>query len=512
MLSLRKIRRRFEEQQRKLRKRPKLLTLTFYWKLITAPINALLSGWNKPRTRDLILGIPSIVTGIAVLYLVGRAKIEESRISVNYLDAAKRAVVEGRDEEAELLLRRVIQRGDSNVSDAKFSMALLYEKTERKGEASVLFSELAPDESRGNADAHKRLAFLLASEINTQSPEADKTRLHWHLVASNDRTSPMACMAWGRYFLATGDLAQAEKNFQLAVDQFPALWCDLGEIQVAFGRTEKAIASYRRAAAYLATELQKSPKDAKNRVDYAQTLLRLGDFVEARKVLEAGKTQRPDGPWNWLLATLEVSLHDLLVKQNASVSELLAHIRLALSHDPEHQGALKRLMSYATAEVEGNEELRTILARVIAEGKEPAMAHLAMGNLCWLEGDSSTAAFHFEQALSMKKDMAVVLNNLAWMIAHDERQPDLERALALVNAALEQRPGNTSFLDTRGKIYFLQENWKAALTDFETTLKQGGRDPRPVHQHLAKIYDELGHKEIAEQHRLLAAEVVDSGP
>lgn len=160
-------------------------------------------------------------------------------------------------------------------------------------------------------------------------------------------------------------------------------------------------------------------------------------------------------------------------------------------------------MAYATAKVEGNVELKTVLARVIAEGQQPALAHLAMGNLCWLEKDPDGALFHFERAISIRDDFVVVLNNLAWLISHDEKNPDFERAMALVNVAIEKQPNNASFLDTRGTVCFLQKDWKNALTDLEKAIS-GVRDKQSVHKKLAAIYHELGMKEISEQHQILS--------
>ena len=84
------------------------------------------------------------------------------------------------------------------------------------------------------------------------------------------------------------------------------------------------------------------------------------------------------------------------------------------------------------------------------------------------------------------------------------KRQDLDRALALVNSAIGHQPDDARFLDTRGTIYFLQKNWNSALTDLEKALSDI-RDKAPVHEKLASIYDKLEMKEIAEQHRKLAA-------
>jgi len=44
-----------------------------------------------------------------------------------------------------------------------------------------------------------------------------------------------------------------------------------------------------------------------------------------------------------------------------------------------------------------------------------------MGNLCWLEDHRDQALFHFERALELRSDMSPLLNNMAYLIATDEK-------------------------------------------------------------------------------------------
>ncbi len=312
------------------------------------------------------------------------------------------------------------------------------------------------------------------------------------------------CRWQGRYSVAIRDLIAARKYFRVAVAEYPELWQTLAEIETRFGDNDAARRDLKQASGYHAKRLQDSPGDHLARVDYAQVLMKLGRLDDARIVLEEGERLHPEGKWNWLLASLAVNFHYVLAVQGQSISKLLAQLNRALTYEPNHGPALNRLMAYARANVQGNEDLRTILSRVIAEGEQPALAHLAMGNLCWLEDDRQTASFHFERAMDIREDMAVVLNNLAWLISHDD-EPDFERALGLVNSALEERPEYASFLDTRGTIYFLQEEWLKALKDIEPALS-GLKDKAEAHRKLAKVYEELGHPEISEQHRRMAEE------
>ena len=485
---------------------PKVLTFQYYWSIITFPFQWVFENWKNQRLRDLLLGLPAVAGLIGIPVLLADLQVQEQALSTDYYREAQAAVSSKDYPRAELLLTRVLNRGSSSVvSDARFLMAVLMEETDRKDRAKELFRMLAPDDSRGNRAAHRRMAFLLSNDISYQSDPDDIKRLHWHLTSSDTDESPEMAMAWGRYSLAIRDLKAAQAYFEKAVDRFPELWQTLGMIETQTGQTVAAVSSFQRSTAYLQKKLDENPEDDRIRINYADVLMKLGRLDEARLLLEQGQRMNPDGPWPWLLASLAVAYHDIQSTQQIPISDLLSYLDRALTYEPNHGPALNRLMAYATAKVEGNVELKTVLARVIAEGKQPALAHLAMGNLCWIEGDSKSALFHFERAIAIRDDIVVVLNNLAWLISHDEANPDFERAMTLANLALEKQPLNASFLDTRGTIFFLQKDWSKALTDLEKALS-GVRDKRAVHQKLATIYQELGMKEISEQHRLMSEE------
>lgn len=485
---------------------PRAMTLGFYWSVVAFPVHWIAGNWRKRRTRDLFLGLPAILGMISVPLIIAKTQVHEQYLSAAYLADGQDALKQKDYVRSEMLLTRVLQRHDATFSDAQYVMAVLLDETGQQARAEKLFRILAPDDSRGNRDAHRRLAMILAQKTTWQSSPLEISRLYWHLTAAGSNTSPEFLMAWGRYSLAIKDMNAARKYFEQAANTFPELWQALGLIDAALGHEDTARLNFQRSAEYHSEKLQADPKNESIRVDYAQVLMNLGRLNDAKDVLEQGRLLNPEGKWSSLLASLSVSYHDLNAEQGKPVAEMLGYLDKALTYDSNHGPALTRLMAYAKADVKGNNDLRAVLSRVIAEGQQPALAHLAMGNLCWMEGDRKAALFHFERALDIRDDAPALLNNLAWLISHDPEAPDLERAIALVNSALEKNPDNPSFLDTRGTIYFLKKDWNLALVDLEKALS-GVRDKSAVHSKLATIYKELGMSEIAEQHEKLVQEL-----
>lgn len=487
------------------RRWPRTLTLNYYLSPITSLLKLFVAGSEKQRIKDLVLGVPALLGFIAFLVLAGRAQSMAGGLSVKYFDNASKAYIAKDYNQAELLLTRVIQRNEAKVGEAQYLMAELLNQEGQTARASQLFELLAPETRRGNPNAHRRLAVLLSEAISSESSSNDIKRLAWHLKCANRQESPSMQMASGRYALLTGDLAAARDHFRAAVEEYPLLWQALGEIEMRLGNQESASLSFNYASENLENKLKKDPLNSQIRINYAVTLSKLGRLDEARATLEKGKSIDEEGPWGELLANLAVNFHDLKSAQGESISVLLGYLRHALKQDPNHGMALNRLMGYAKADVSGNGDLKTILESVIAEGEQPALAHLAMGNLNWLEGDQKTAVFHFEQAASLRKDISVTLNNLAWMLAHDPESPDPDRALALVDSALEQSPDDPRFLDTRGAVLIVKKEWKKAITDLEKALSRTtGNDKKPIHKRLATAYSAIEMEGMADQHRRLA--------
>lgn len=481
------------------------LALSFYWFLLTLPIRFLIVNHDR-MWKNFFAGLPAaavVVTSLVVFHRHATSSLERL---TEYRIQTWQAIREKDYRRAEVLIHRILNLSPADLDDARLSLALIYLDTGREAHADLILRTLAPSTRRGYPPAHQYMAIRLAERLTSESTDTDRAVILHHLNAAPHQENPEVQLAWGRYQMACGNLLAARDHLQKAVHDFPEAWSALAEVQFSTGDRSGSRRSFERARDFWKLELQKRPADRTTREEFASVLIWLGEFDEARQVLEQGLIEDPDGRWIRLLAGLNVSIHDFLVlsgKNDPGV--LLQPLSAALGYDENFEPALKRLMSYVSSSATTNRELRRILSRIIAEGKSPALAHLALGNLCWVERDNSTAVFHLERALTIDPDMAVVLNNLAWLIAHDEHEPDPWRGLQLVSAALQRNPEHPRLLDTRASIYMLLQKWQEALTDLELAVRHSD-DPAPLHVKLAEVYENIGIRDIAIEHRRIAAE------
>ena len=139
---------------------------------------------------------------------------------------------------------------------------------------------------------------------------------------------------------------------------------------------------------------------------------------------------------------------------------------------------------------------------MLVKGPPSAMLHLLLGLDAWKRGKQDEGILHLEQAYQLAPDVGLVVNDLAAMLATGPK-PDLTRALALAETAVQHWPGETHFRDTRGQILVKLGRYKEALGDLEIAQRATPDNPS-VHAALAIAYDHLGMSSLAEGHRRMA--------
>ncbi|HJQ81926.1 MAG TPA: tetratricopeptide repeat protein [Lacipirellulaceae bacterium] len=80
-----------------------------------------------------------------------------------------------------------------------------------------------------------------------------------------------------------------------------------------------------------------------------------------------------------------------------------------------------------------------------------------------------------------------------------EPDGDIDDALEAVNEALEIRPDEFRFRETRGQVLVRLGRWQEAVQDLEYAAN-GMPESRDIHRSLAKAYDALGEKQLAQVH------------
>ena len=122
------------------------------------------------------------------------------------------------------------------------------------------------------------------------------------------------------------------------------------------------------------------------------------------------------------------------------------------------------------------------LKDLLSSGQAPPVVHFVLGLNASRQGDMQAAIMHYELAHDASPETPVTLNNLAYTISRS-KNPDLERALGLINQAIELDAEVPDFFDTRGEILMRMGRWPQAITDLEAALRKlpgRGHSPQTV--------------------------------
>ena len=507
---------------------------------------------GRRRGRDLLRGLPAVAALLLVGGLAAAVAAHADDRTADYRAAAAAAVERGDAEQARVLYERLAKL-DGGTGDTLHALALAQSAAGRDAEAVRLMESLARP-GRGGARLGEPRAHVWLADRILKGPDGagraaddpitpDELRL-----AVEHLRAALAGGLWGDgsvherlagLLLAAGAREPAVRPLREAAAARPALELDLAALLGSLGRTAEAQAAARRAKTHFAARLAADPADpaergeARRGLTRAELLLGEGDAAVARLRAAAGDGSA-DAAERRTLAGLLVA--DARAVPDDEPGRRLALLRDALAADPRSAAALTALADVGRRRGAAGEEADRLLRDALAAGTAPAAVHLALG-LRAIGGEpgggdaaaddaaadaaddaaaddagtddagATRAMFHFERALRLDPSLAIAANNLAYLLgarAGGPDDPDLGRALALVDGVLARYPGQPNLLDTRGGLLLKLGRPAEALDALEVALARSPNPTPALHRSLAAAYSALGRDDLAARHRAAA--------
>ncbi len=227
----------------------------------------------------------------------------------------------------------------------------------------------------------------------------------------------------------------------------------------------------------------------------AESYLAVDQWPAAVKVIDAAIEREPD---NAQLRNMRAHVQaDLAADyfKRGEYQKQWQQIESILSYAPNNPEALAQMVELAFAQGDKVPEASQRVDQLLVSGQAPAAVHLILGTRAAQVGDLDKAHLHLEQAKNQNPNAPVVLNNLAWVLAHAE-PPRLEEASIVIEEALKMAPDVADILDTRAEIAISRGKPKDAITDLDKALKL-----RPSHkpylERLVKAYQDAGDNDSA---------------
>jgi tetratricopeptide (TPR) repeat protein len=453
--------------------------------------------------RKLYPAVPSALALAFVGLMVGLATNNDSAWRRGLVEAKLReATARGAKTEIALLTRRLLQDAPQDPK-LQFAAATASWEGESKPQSEQTIRRLALQSQYGPAVFWMLEHVYKPVDWNSWSQEERNEFGALLKAASRLQPENLAVAALNAdYLLSVGsvDLALGELTKLAATS--PPRGLQGAVILRQLGREDEAASMARKSLASVTALLTDDPKNVDLALLHAQFQLFLKEYRPAVEALNKIAKQSDDQR----LRTGTAEILVLWSRDQAAIqnpTERFARQLTLLSHAvklaPNHPLVISDLMNVVLQCSDDKDPKVSQLRDVLVQGIAPELSHFIRGTSAMLQNDTETATLHLELAAKSLPSAPAVLNNLAVAIATQE-EPDLDRALNLVNTAIKQVPEQPYFHETKAQILLRQKDYAGAVVSFEKSLPAEALRSQ-VHEGLSKAYAALGQTEMAEKHQ-----------
>lgn len=338
----------------------------------------------------------------------------------------------------------------------------------------------------------EKLAEHFVSDMNIQSllaqfylgnGETDKAMEVYARMENFDSDNGLLQMQLSEYYASKGD---DEKSYQALVKAFKST--DVGIDQKVsillkyYSLTEMDPSWLDEAYQLLDIVMETHPSEAKAAAMYADFLLRDAQVEEARdKYRTAVKLdQSRHVVWTQLLI-LDAELRDYSALQEESSQALELFPTMPIFYLYNGMAALQ-LEDFEDAV----SALSTGKEFVVEDDAMLAQFYSTLGDTYHLMGEDKASDEAYDQCLIIEPNNAFVLNNYAYYLAL--RKQLLDKAQEMAEKANALDPGNPSFEDTLGWVFFQSEDYKSAILWLSKAESNGASGSPEVLEHLGDAY------------------------
>lgn len=468
--------------------------------LFRFPIFLVQTWWNSNQFWNLLKGFPAIVA-IVVSGIIFASVHSEHASGRIYLQEARSALRQHDYERAEIFYDRAAEL-EFERPDIVFEIAQLAYLTEDHNRAEMLFTSIAPIESRGYPDAH----LYRAKQILVEATDFDQLAIaETHLIhATSGDNLPEAEAILGKLYLQTIEYEKAVRHLERACETNPEYSLALARACALAGDQAEAEQHGQVAIRYFEMLSGAEPTNLKLRFNWAEACSFLLRFEEAVKILQRGISLGNDETQvRRAIGQVYLAWFDHLEQQSPiDLTQQFKVMAEGLKANPGEVNFLQRAMTIIRRSGSEAKNTKTLMEEMIVSGDGAALGHLVLGTMAIEQEEPQLAIKHLEQAIKLDAGMGFAANNLAWTLAHQET-PQLERALKLADTLIGRWPSYAAYRDTRGQILVKLERWEEALEDLRAALPEYS-NYRPTHEALALVYQNLGLQELAAEHQRVA--------
>jgi tetratricopeptide (TPR) repeat protein len=337
--------------------------------------------------------------------------------------------------------------------------------------------------SAGESELALRQSNELLQTLKDAIPDSENSE------QSLDDLRIRALTARGLANLQLGKIEIAQKDLNDVANYSPnsaSAMVNLAKIYVAGRNFTEALNLYEKA---LATD----SKNFDALSGLVNVLTRQKQFDEAQAKID--RSIQENAGQNTTLSALHYLKSDVHIAQNnleAAETELKKTIELDENYLPAYS-------SYATLLIEKNQTDAALEQfKKVVERKPSASVYTLIGILEDSRNNSLEAEKNYRKALEIEPETPIAANNLAWMLATNK--VNLDEALRLAQATVNQDPNNAGYYDTLGWVYYqkglpssaIEQLRKAVSLDAAESSRNGVSPNEEYRQRLSMAINSIG--------------------
>ena len=411
----------------------------------------------------------------------------------------------GQPDRAETVLNTAL-RYNSNDTDALLQHAAVELRKGKIKDAEADARQVLHFE-RSSADAHRLLARVhqMRSETLQQRSELNEAlRLDPKLLAVRCELADELIRAGSPR--AALDVMNATPQFQrrsiLAIVKTNAALLACGEQQAARKGIDQGLALQRSAELLMQDSMwHLTARDYRlARASAEEALVQIPDSTNSLILLVQTYLRQNEGP----AALSRLKRHVREHPKSAPLTYFLGQFLETAGNRPEARSAYEAAAglqpNYLPANLalarldlaEGRtDEARRTLQRILDSDKSEFEAWFLLGRIEESSKRIPAATEAYRKAVDLKPGSAPALNNLAYLLAEEDKQ--IDEALRFAQQAVEFAPDVSGFRDTLGWIYYKKGIYASAVTHLEAAVSKESTPRRRYH--LAMAYLRLGNIE-----------------
>jgi tetratricopeptide (TPR) repeat protein len=478
----------------------------FLFLLVTAPLrwtgfirSSLDDQESKDRTANALMGIPAVVAGIGLIWLVFVVTTAPGyTIGGRYRIEAKKAQENG-DFKTALLLYTRLRTVESGNLETTYDLAMLYDKTGRRDLARSLMMQIAPLDRLGHPMAHVWLATQLINPRSTPQ-EIEIARTHLLRLLQLSPTHPQANALMAQLDVRSGRFAEAEQRLRTAVEGNPGARLILAKLFARFlNRPKDAKVEAEEVRAYFEAELRRNPEDHQARETLAECFMLMGDHARAVTIMKEGEALFPKSHYQEKLALVYGDWANTLPRSDARRWPLFID---AFKHGAAVPQVVGALLKVALDDKQDEMALRAALDSFRKnKDAQAGSAELLLGLLSVHRGKPGEAAAHFKRAGELEP-LSPSLGAMSVDAARLEEITVLDLAIALKTAW----PDRADLRRFHGIALAAAGKRAESLVELELLVNEGRRDAS-LFDTLADVTAKLGLQEKSEQYKKRAMEL-----